>query len=125
MLVVLVSFVHAEASSRATLLFPLAFAFTFEDELVADVHVIEYIWSFSWRRLWLERDSACLVALLYSYSLGGGSLFSRGVWIYLAQIDFVVTHICSDGLRCYSNVQEGNWVANCLAFRACNIIAPT
>ena len=40
----------------------------FEDELATVVHTNEYVYSFSWRQLWLESDLAYLVALLHSRS---------------------------------------------------------
>ena len=46
----------------------IGICFAFEVDLAADVHVIEYAKFFSWKRLWLESDSAYLMALLNSRS---------------------------------------------------------
>ena len=47
---------------------PLDICFAFEPELVVVVHAIKYTWTFNWRGLSLESDSAYLVALLRSHS---------------------------------------------------------
>ena len=55
LLVVLASFIHAE-SCQGLLCYSLGICFAFEAELAATVHAIEYVWSFSWKQLWLESD---------------------------------------------------------------------
>ena len=47
---------------------PFSVCFAFEAELAATVHTIDYAWTFGWRRLWLESDSAFVVAILRSRS---------------------------------------------------------
>ena len=53
----------------------LSVCFAFEAELDVVVHAIEYAWSFSWRRLWLESDLAYLVGFVQApvASRGGGA----------------------------------------------------
>ena len=47
---------------------PLGVCFACEVELVSVIHTIDYAWTFSWRRLWLESDSTFVVATLRSRS---------------------------------------------------------
>ena len=67
----------------------LGVCFAFETKLAVVAHAIEHTWSISWRRLWLERDSAFLVDLLRSRSLGSlrdDVLFERGVCVILLRL---------------------------------------
>ncbi|PON88596.1 Ribonuclease H-like domain containing protein [Trema orientale] len=43
-------------------------AYVFEAELVAAIHAVSYAWDFGWKSLWLESDSAYLVALFKTCS---------------------------------------------------------
>ena len=118
LLVMLTSFVHAEASSKATLLFSLSFGLLSRLSWLLMSTRFEYIWSFSWRWLWLESDSAYLMALLRSRSCRVPWRW-RLIWerclSYFTQMDFNVTHI----------YWKDNRIADCLGSKAPSIVAPT
>lgn len=76
--------------------FSLCIDFSFKAGLVVAIHVIEYAWTFRWRKLWLESDFTSIVSL-------PRSRFYKVSWHY----------------------RECNRDANSLAFRASSILFPT
>ncbi|KAK3195732.1 hypothetical protein Dsin_027042 [Dipteronia sinensis] len=79
----------------------LGVCFAFEAKLAAVVHAIDYAWTFGCRRLWLESDSAFVVAVFRSRSRKVPWRW-RSAWdmcfSLLSQMDFVVTHIYWEGV---------------------------